>query len=419
MANVAKREWVYKGQPKSAWTVRFIDGLGVKRQNTFERKKDADAFARKIDDELDSGIYVSDRRTVGEIGEWFLRHSEERVLDGRIGHGQHRNIKQAFDRYILPKLGKIKMTDLTAQHVADFYSAIRRDGRLNPRSAKARVMVLKYIQDFALKRKLIASKPVDEALVDLRGIASAKIRTFSPEQVMRILETAEIPKGRKMTERRAALVSCVINIAAFCGLRIGEIRGLRLENISFKRGVILVRHNMTEWEVLKAPKTRAGVRDVPVPAHVLEMLQRWIARHYVVNELSLIFTHKNGRVLSAQAFGSDWRALLREASVVTGDEPGFHFHALRHFAASWMIDNGMPIMDVALLLGHSRFDMTLQTYAHPVIAPARQHEVVNRMATALLQKDAGRTLKILASEATATALLHPADATGTRPDASV
>ena len=38
-----------------------------------------------------------------------------------------------------------------------------------------------------------------------------------------------------------------------------------------------------------------------------------------------------------------------------------HFHALRHFAASWMIENGLPLPEVASLLGHSKFDTTLQT----------------------------------------------------------
>ena len=60
-----------------------------------------------------------------------------------------------------------------------------------------------------------------------------------------------------------------------------------------------------------------------------------------------------------------------------------HFHALRHFAASMMVDHGLPLTEVALLLGHSTFDMTLQVYAHPIAGGNRRSEAMQKIAAAL------------------------------------
>ena len=65
-------------------------------------------------------------------------------------------------------------------------------------------------------------------------------------------------------------------------------------------------------------------------------------------------------------------------------EGAYHFHALRHFAASAMIESGLPMLDVVSLLGHAKFDMTLQVYAHLIIGGSRRHEAIDGMARMLI-----------------------------------
>ncbi len=78
-----------------------------------------------------------------------------------------------------------------------------------------------------------------------------------------------------------------------------------------------------------------------------------------------------------------WDKLLARAGLLDDGER-FHFHALRHFAASWMIENGLSVMDVAALLGHAKFDMTLQTYAQSIIGGNHRHDAFDRMSRALI-----------------------------------
>ncbi|WP_414711866.1 tyrosine-type recombinase/integrase [Sphingomonas sp. CFBP9021] len=57
----------------------------------------------------------------------------------------------------------------------------------------------------------------------------------------------------------------------------------------------------------------------------------------------------------------------------------FHFHSLRHFAASMMISHNLPLTDVASMMGHSKFDMTLQVYAHPIVGGTRRADIIERI----------------------------------------
>lgn len=226
-------------------------------------------------------------------------------------------------------------------------------------------------------------EPAEEALAELRGVRRSPIRTFSAEQVGKILAaTTRRPFNAQL--RSWKKVVCFVHIAAFCGLRFGEICGLTRVNVDLDRRMIRVRHNLTVYDELKGPKTKAGIRDVPMPPHVVDLLRHWIEADALPNDRGLIFrTSDGGRFASGNFSVRHWRPLLKRAGVLVDDDP-YHFHALRHFAASWMIENGLPLTEVARLMGHESYDMTLQVYAHPVGADARRHEVFDRMATVLL-----------------------------------
>lgn len=178
------------------------------------------------------------------------------------------------------------------------------------------------------------------------------------------------------------MMRCLVNVAAFCGLRMGELRGLTLDHVDLDGRLLHVRHSLTQYDLHKGPKTSAGNRDVPMPAHVAEMLREWIATWYVPNDRRLIFRTSTGGNLSAQNYRLTWFALLKRAGLHHEDQP-HHFHALRHFTTSWLLRNNLPLPDIADLLGHESFDVTLQVYAHPTVSPHMRHEVIERLVTQL------------------------------------
>ena len=143
-----------------------------------------------------------------------------------------------------------------------------------------------------------------------------------------------------------------------------------------------VRHSLDRFDSLKGPKTASGVRDVPMSPHVRDLVADFIARYFIPNERGLVFTSNAGTGHLTVNHHVAWKALLKRAGLESADN--FHFHALRHFCASWMVSNGMPIGEVARLLGHRTFDVTLQVYTHAMFDRAAQHEARDRVVSSFM-----------------------------------
>ncbi|CAO4173904.1 tyrosine-type recombinase/integrase [Methylorubrum aminovorans] len=137
-----------------------------------------------------------------------------------------------------------------------------RTGLLLPRTARARIVVLKQLQDFARKHGHMKTKPVDEVLDELKGIKDRKVRAFTVEQVKTLLKATE-QRPKNWEQRTSDLRRIIVHLAAVCGLRYGEIAGLAVENIDLDKGVLRIRHSFSKHDGIKGPKTAAGVRDFP------------------------------------------------------------------------------------------------------------------------------------------------------------
>lgn len=381
MASVKKRKWTYKGADKSAWVVRWQEG-GKHRSKQFEKKKDADAHRVKVENLEASGAGIIDSTiTVKEVCKKFLENEELRVRDGRIVKSNFINTRTAVNKYIDPLIGHHVMVDLQPSQVDWLYGEMLKKG-LSPRTSVARVQMLAHICEFAVKYGFARDNVARKAKKGLRGIPPARVKTFTQTEMQTLLSALESPIPG-VTRRGWQGVRCFVHFAAFCGLRAGEIRALQVDCLDFENRIVHVRHNLTRQGELKSPKTRAGVRDVPLPAHIAEMVGDWLQRYQEPNALDLIFCASNGRQYDHVTLDRQWAKVQKAADLlVEGDK--FHFHALRHFAASWMLANGLPLTDIAQILGHSKFDMTLQVYAHSISSPNQRRIAIDGMSDRLL-----------------------------------
>ena len=380
MASVIKRG--------DGWNVRYFDRTGSRRSKQFDKKKDADRFRVQVEAEAVErgfGTHIEDV-TIAKAADDFVDGEHMRWKDGRIGQGRFESIEMACRIGIKPYLGKMKLAALTAADVENWYGRLRNEGKLTVRTAKDRVRELKLLCDFGVRQGYCRENVVVDAQKRLRGGVPTKVRTFSRDNVHALLSAAE-QRFPGQHDRSRDMLRCVVHLAAFCGLRYGEIFGLRRQHVLIDAKVIEVRHSLTEWDELKGPKTAAGIRDVPLPAHLAAMLAHWLDRWTHPDDRDLVFrvgTPAAPKMLQACNFHTaHWRKLLDRAGLADPTDH-LHFHALRHFAASWWIISGLPLTDTASLMGHSKVDMTLQVYAHALVGGTRRAEVLEGMSAALL-----------------------------------
>jgi integrase len=385
MASVRKREWTYKGEAKTAWVVAYTDGGGKRRLKTFDKKKDADKYRTQVETEVEKGAHVAGRASVkmNALMDEFLRTMEVKRQNGRMSLGRIRQVTTLINTHYRPAFGAVMATELTERQIEQ--AIISMSQRNAPHTMQAHLRDLRLICDFGIRRKYLSQNPAREIMRERGGVERPSIRTFTPEDISKLILTLEKRPPAKKAWSWGQL-TCWVHIGAFCGLRIGEIAGLTLPNVDVARRKIYVRHNLTVFGELKGPKSKAGIRDVPMPPHVAALLQQWIDRFYIPNDEQLLFRARGADVIFRPPnFWKMWKNLLALAGV--HDDPvagSYHFHALRHFATSFMIEHGMSIPETSAVIGHAKVDMTLSVYTHPFLQDERQALTMGRMATALI-----------------------------------
>jgi integrase len=117
--SVRKREWTTTaGEKREAWIVDYADQAGERHIRTFNRKKDADAYHATVKVDVRHGVHTPPSKsvTVAEAAESWIKRVEAEGRE-RSTVAQYR---QHVDLHIVPRIGRIKLSDLTPGKVETF-----------------------------------------------------------------------------------------------------------------------------------------------------------------------------------------------------------------------------------------------------------------------------------------------------------
>lgn len=193
----------------------------------------------------------------------------------------------------------------------------------------------------------------------LPAIPNDEQRWFTQNEVRRIVEAARDQ------------YKVLFHLAAYSGLRSGELAGLHVEDLDFVRGVIHVRRSV--WNGMEvSPKTRKGYRDVWIDSATVQMLKQ----HLGSRTSGRIFQSRVGTPLENRDI---CRRVLKPLCKQLGIEPG-GMHAFRHGRVSHLQANGVPPDFTRSQVGHSSL-RTTSDYTHFSEDFAR--ETVERLASEL------------------------------------
>lgn len=187
--------------------------------------------------------------------------------------------------------------------------------------------------------------------------ASTEMGIWEPKQFEQFLET--IPPEDQQHR-------LFFEILYWCGLRKGEAAALTPQDVD-EKGVIHVTKTLVRRKgesVLGAPKTKAGVREVWMPAEIHQHWKTFLASRYGIRPDDLLFPSCRDSIVNAFMIRHAQKAGL----------PPIRVHDLRHSHASLLIHRGVPLTAIAKRLGHESPDITLKIYAH--MMPQSQDDVV-------------------------------------------
>jgi integrase len=177
-------------------------------------------------------------------------------------------------------------------------------------------------------------------------------------------------------------------IAAWCGLRRGEIAGLLVEDVDLTGHTITVRRNRIEPlaapgdAVDRDPKTTAGNRTVAIPPHVVPLLRVHLDQYAGPVRL---FVSRNGSPLRGNTL---YQAFVRARRKIGRDD--LTIHDLRHTGATLAAQTGASLADLMKRLGHSSM-AAARRYMHAV--DGRDREIAQALSTLAGHGDAARLPK--------------------------
>jgi integrase len=347
--SVRKRQWkTAKGEVKESWVVDYVDGQGDRHIETFERKKDADAYHDQVKVDVRKGIHIAPSKspTVAEAAEKWLAEAN--------GRGRERTTLSQYDEHtrlhILPLIGNAKLAELSPDRVEWVRDQLLK--KLTRPMARKVFISFKSILKTSRYAHVAAGVSVGSDKRKSRLEAGRDFPTTS--EVSRLLNAA---KGD--AKWRALLL-----VACFCGLRSSELRGLRWSDVDLKSCELHVRQRVDRHGEVGRLKSDSSARTIPIDRDVMiPALREWKLKSppsdFVFPTRSGHSEH-NGSILTA----------LRQIMIDAHVAKPYGLHAFRHFFASWCINpkarggRELPPKEVQGLLGHSSIVMTMDTYGH-------------------------------------------------------
>jgi integrase len=265
--------------------------------------------------------------------------------------------------HIVPELGRVSLQNLTPQHIQTLLARKLKAGRA-PQTVRHIRTVLRRALNFAIKWGLVSKNSA--ALVDPPRVERHQVKSLTPEQARKFLETAQ-------AERLGSLYVLSLSL----GMRQGEVLGLRWVDVDIEgpNPTLIVNQALQrigrEFQFVE-PKTERSRRTIALPKSVVKTLlahrKRQAAERLALgpawHDYGLIFTALDGSPIERRTLHRDFKGILAKAEL-----PESRFHDLRHSAASLLLAQGVPMRNIMELLGHSSITLTADTYSH-VMAPA-------------------------------------------------
>jgi integrase len=256
--------------------------------------------------------------------------------------------KSVVEHALNPEFGTLELEAVTFERIDGYRARLVEEGRLSPRTINKQLVVVHGILRRAMPKYGLSTNAA--ALVERQPLSdSGEFAFLSPTEVEALGRAAE-------SEQDAAL----FRVAAFTGLRMGEVRALRWQDIDFGKQLVHVRRNFTHG-ALGTPKS-GRVRSVPLIDQAAAALDGLSQRERFTAASDLVFVDDVGGYVDDWRLGRRFHAALERAGLRR-----LRFHDLRHTFGTLAVQ-AYPLSDVRGYMGHAAIATTM-IYVHHVPQP--------------------------------------------------
>jgi integrase len=362
---------------RGRWVIDFYDQHGKRRWKTLPEKttkKKAREELRAIEEQVGRRTFIPIKeipvfkavaKEFIEAKQPNLRANTFEVYEGIVKNHFHYSDEEAHKGV---SLDPMKITRITTATVEKYIRARQEEG-WNIATLRKSLMVMGQIFNYAVRHRYIDFNPLREAeRPRVRGHEGEneqkEMKVLTPFQIKALLDKTKEQKYKVL-----------FTLAAFTGMRQGEILGLKWEDIDWEAKQVHVQRTFNNGRFFET-KTKGSNRRIDLAPTVIIDLKKWKLASGR-NDLGLVFCNEAGNPIEHHNLvNRHFIPALIKAGIAKKLENGaiegkVRFHDLRHSYASILIEQGENLKYIQSQLGHSSPTVTLNVYAH-LMKPANQ-----------------------------------------------
>lgn len=369
------------------WALIFdgakIDGKRKQVIRSFRGDADqAESWRRKLLEEVRDGTDVAPHERTVKM--WLHEWLEKAIKPPKTAKATYARYRGIVDQAIVPKLGSIRLQDLKAIDVSNYYAGLS----VALSTAQLHHVVLTTSLKAAAGEGLVARNVASGAAGRPKGRrsqADVLDHVWTAEEAARFLAAA-----KQAGPQLAALFALALD----SGARRGEIGGLQWGDVDWTTGIVRVQRTLLSRgrePEYGLPKTKAGIRGIDLSPQTLALLkvhrqhqaELKMRNRATYQDHGLVFAQEwdgrdsLGAPMAMHNFGTREMGRILKAAKVRR----IKFHGMRHTSATLMLSAGVPPHVVQRRLGHASIEMTLGIYSH--VLPGQQQDAAAKLAAIL------------------------------------
>ena len=349
---------VYQRKSDGRWVGQYKDHTIPGGKVRYVYAKTQQEALKKLKEEMaraEKGIIPeSGSTTLGKYLDWWL----ENIVRNEVAHRTYHNYRSQVRNHILPALGKKKLKMLKLDDLENLYRSMSNSG-LSSATIRYVHAVLRKALEKAMVRGLVSRNVAEGA--SLPRLDRKESKTLTPEEVKRFLKAAN-----------GDPLEALYVISVTCGLRQGELLGLRWEDVDLEAGTLKVRRQLQRSRdgsgMISVPTKNKKNRVIRLGTATVEALK--VHRERQGKQIESARGHwRDPEVVFASTIGSpldpsnlvgrSFKPLLKRAGL-----PEIRFHDLRHACATLLLSKAVSVKVVQEILGHSSVSVTMDVYSH-------------------------------------------------------
>ena len=336
-----------KGEYTGRWNARFtLTLINNKKKRIFKRgfksKKEALEYERETILNNSKAATIPFKNAVNQFLEFKkprIKESSYRVLELTLKSITY------FDNILISEITPIQVSTFQNELIKTY----------KPRTIKNINSYIKMLFNWCVRYKGLATNPFN--MVD-----RLKLETDKRMDIITIAEFNQIIEKIKNDDMKL-----IFKLLFWTGLRLGEARALKIDDIDFNNKTISVTKTYTHLkgkDVITTPKTKSSIRIIKIDDILIQDIKDYLNKARYILDDNFIFRYNKSYYL----------AIFKDITLkVLGKS--LRIHDLRHSHASFLINNGVDVLLISKRLGHTNTTITLNTYSH--LYPDKESEAID------------------------------------------